>query len=77
MTPRTIFIIQGIIMFFAMKNRRRLYISGCVMKPEGLRGVLKQIIRHFHSSEWMQVGRRGDYNYRDITQKETETWDTV
>lgn len=46
MTPRIIFnvIIQGINMFFAMQNPRRFSIVGCVLKPEGLRGVSKQII---------------------------------
>lgn len=48
-------IIQGIIIFFAMQNPSRLSISGCVLKPEGLRGVSKQVICTF-SFYWIDVG---------------------
>lgn len=79
-TTYTIFITRSNFISFAMQNHRKLFFSDCVIKPEAVEGGGIKIIWTFlHSSELMQFGHKGNFDYRDITQKlvNAETWDTA
>lgn len=74
-----------VISWFAMQNPYRLFIFGCLLKPEALEGCFKTEKLDFFHSYWMNViwAQRymywSEYNYRNTEQKmvEAETWDRV